>query len=106
MAIRLRCDPSGTVEGDLDAAARILGGAGRAVALTGAGISVESGIPDFRSAGGLWDVFDPMEYATLSGFLRDPEKSWRFFRELGKLAIGRTPNPAHHALARLESGGK
>ncbi len=106
MAIQVRCDPSGTVEGDLDAAARILAEAGHAVALTGAGISVESGIPDFRSAGGLWEVFDPMEYATLSGFLRDPAKSWRFFRELGKLAIGRTPNPAHRALAQLESAGR
>ena len=52
------------------------------VALTGAGISVESGIPDFRSADGLWSRFDPMEYATLSCFVNEPEKAWRLYREL------------------------
>jgi NAD-dependent deacetylase len=76
------------------------------VALTGAGISVESGVPHFRSAGGLWEVFDPMEYATLSGFLRDPEKAWKLYRALGETLKGKTHNPAHAALAELEEKGK
>ncbi len=87
-------------------AAEALGRARRAVALTGAGISVESGIPDFRSPGGLWSVFDPEEYATLRCFLRDPAKSWRFFRALGTTLWGKHPNAAHAALARLELAGR
>lgn len=47
------------------------------LALTGAGISVESGIPDFRSAGGLWSKYNPEEYATITAFSEDPEKVWR-----------------------------
>lgn len=87
-------------------AGEALGRARRAVALTGAGISVESGIPDFRSPGGLWSVFAPEEYATLGCFLRDPAKSWRLFRALGKNLSGREPNAAHAALARLEAAGR
>jgi len=75
------------------------------VALTGAGISVESGIPDFRSPGGLWTVFRPEEYATLSAFRADPAKAWRLYRALGAALLGRRPNPAHAALARLEDAG-
>lgn len=78
----------------------------RIVALTGAGISVESGIPDFRSPGGLWSVFDPLEYATLTCFREDPEKAWRLYRALGRSLAGCEPNPAHRALARLESAGR
>jgi NAD-dependent deacetylase len=75
------------------------------VALTGAGISVESGIPDFRSPGGLWTVFRPEEYATLSAFRADPAKAWRLYRALGAALVGRLPNPGHAALARLEEAG-
>ncbi len=89
----------------LETAAEAIGSARHGVALTGAGISVESGIPDFRSAGGLWSVFDPMEYATLSCFLRDPAKAWRLYRALGRSVEGKTPNAAHAALARLEREG-
>jgi NAD-dependent deacetylase len=75
------------------------------VVLTGAGVSTESGIPDFRSADGIWAQYDPMEYATIGAFRRDPVKVWDFYaRRLGVLQAAR-PNPAHLALARLEAAG-
>ncbi len=72
------------------------------VALTGAGISVESGIDDFRSPGGLWSKFPPDEYGTISVFHRQPEKSWKLFRALGRGLVGKKPNQAHDILAQLE----
>ena len=75
------------------------------VALTGAGVSTESGIPDFRSAGGIWAQFDPYEVASIDGFRRDPERVWEFYGlRLGVLRDAR-PNPAHLALAQLEREG-
>lgn len=78
----------------------------RAVALTGAGISVESGIPDFRSRDGLWSRYDPMEYATISAFKRDPAKVWVMLREMDDILVRARPNPAHQALAELEQRGR
>jgi NAD-dependent deacetylase len=76
------------------------------VALTGAGVSTESGIPDFRSAGGIWASFDPYEVASIGAFRRDPAKVWEFYAlRLDVLADAR-PNAAHHALARLEDAGR
>lgn len=75
------------------------------VALTGAGASVESGIPDFRSAGGLWDKFDPMEYATIQAFKRDPQRVWNMLHELEGTLGKSQPNAGHRALARLEEAG-
>lgn len=72
------------------------------VALTGAGISVNSGIADFRSPGGLWSRFSPEEYATIDVFQRNPEKAWELYRELGKGLVGKKPNRGHKALAELE----
>ncbi len=86
--------------------ARIIGNSRRAVALTGAGISVESGIPDFRSKGGLWERFDPMEFATIQAFRRNPAKVWAMLREMEALIQAARPNPAHLALAALEAQGK
>src|SRR5947209_4802283 len=75
------------------------------VVLTGAGVSTESGIPDFRSAGGIWAQFDPFEVASIDAFRRDPARVWEFYSlRLGVLADAR-PNPAHEALARLEDAG-
>jgi NAD-dependent protein deacetylase/lipoamidase len=76
------------------------------VALTGAGISVPSGIPDFRTPGeGLWEKVDPMEVAHIDSFRRDPARFWSFYRprlhSLGEVE----PNPAHEALAELERRG-
>jgi NAD-dependent deacetylase len=75
------------------------------VALTGAGVSTESGIPDFRSAGGIWAQYDPCEVASIEGFRRDPERVWEFYGlRLGMLSEAK-PNAAHLALAQLEHEG-
>jgi NAD-dependent deacetylase len=76
------------------------------VALTGAGISVPSGIPDFRTPGtGLWANVDPMEVAHIDVFRRDPERFWRFYGDRFQTLEHKQPNAGHHALARLEQAG-
>ena len=85
--------------------AELLAGAEHAVVLTGAGVSTESGIPDFRSAGGVWTENNPMEVATLSVFLAEPERFWGFHRPRIDLLAGHEPNPAHEAVAELERRG-
>ena len=83
----------------------LIGSASHAVVLTGAGVSVESGIPDFRSPGGRWEIFSPDEYATYQVFENEPEKAWRLFRAIEEKLLPARPNPAHKALARLEDRG-
>ncbi len=86
-------------------AARIVYQAKRTLALTGAGISVESGIPDFRSPDGLWERFDPLEYATIEAFRANPEKVWCMLQEVSVLLDRARPNRAHTGLGRLQEMG-
>ena len=86
-------------------AARLLAGRRNAVALTGAGISVESGIPSFRGAQGMWAKYDPMEYATLHAFMQSPRKVWDMLSEMVCVCGGAAPNAAHKGLAALEKMG-
>ncbi|MFZ0135403.1 MAG: NAD-dependent deacylase [Desulfobacterales bacterium] len=75
------------------------------VALTGAGISAESGIPTFRSKDGLWEKYDPMVYASIEVFRRDPSKYWQIRGEFIRNYDTYVPNAAHHALVELEQMG-
>ena len=78
----------------------------RVVALTGAGVSVPSGIPDFRTPGkGLWAKVDPMAVATIDAFHRDTKRFWDFYRPRFHDLADKEPNSAHEALAELERRG-
>ena len=90
-----------------DRVADLIINAKRVVVFTGAGVSTESGIPDFRSPGGIWERFDPEDF-TYQKFVRDPEtrkKQWQMLRG-GDLATEPEPNPAHYAIAELDRLGK
>ncbi len=91
----------------LERAKECLRSASRCVAFTGAGISVPSGIPDFRSAKtGLWAHFDPMEVASLSAFREQPEAFFNWLEPLAVNILKAAPNPAHNALADLQKAGR
>ncbi len=90
-------------EAALAEAAILLRRAGRGIAFTGAGISVESGIPHFRGKGGLWTLFDPYRVASIQQFRQDPSDYWTY--SLGYRRTGAQPNPAHRALVALEKAG-
>jgi NAD-dependent deacetylase len=91
----------------INRAAKDLASAGHVVALTGAGISIESGIPPFRGKGGLWERFDPMEIAHIDAFLRNPAKVWNILvKEMKEIVDAALPNDGHKGLVKLEQIGK
>src|SRR2546423_7597533 len=90
---------------DASALARLIRANQPCVVLTGAGVSTESGIRDFRSRTGIWAEFDPAEYASLSAFRADPAKVWRFYKPRIAMLTDAEPNAAHFALAALEQAG-
>jgi NAD-dependent deacetylase len=86
--------------------AELIRAASSAVVLTGAGVSVPSGIPDFRTPGsGLWANVDPMEVAHVDAWRRDPDRFWSFYGDRFASLVGKQPNEAHSALAELERRG-
>ena len=91
---------------DLLHAAELWRRARRPVALTGAGISVPSGIPDFRSPGGLWSRYDPQEVASIQALHFNPLGVWEFLLDAVLIFSRARPNPAHDALAELERAGR
>jgi NAD-dependent deacetylase len=91
--------------GDYKAIAKLIKEKGYMVAFTGAGISVDSGIPAFRGGQGLWEKYDPMEYAEIRAFYHNPEKVWVMLREMSEVIFESKPSPAHLALGALEKKG-
>lgn len=90
----------------VQSAAKLIQSAHRGVVLTGAGISTPSGIPDFRSNSGLWKRYNPFEVASLSAFRYRPEKFFAWLRMIALEIESAEPNPAHIAIAQLETMGK
>ena len=90
---------------DYQKVAELIKEKGYVVAFTGAGISVDSGIPAFRGGQGLWEKYDPMEYAHIRAFSSNPEKVWVMLREMSKVIFDSKPSPAHMALNDLEKKG-
>jgi NAD-dependent deacetylase len=94
------------LESSLAKAAELIQSRRRGVVFTGAGISVPSGVPDFRSAStGLWNQFDPMEVASLSAFRYRPDAFFNWLQPLVTKILAAQPNSAHTAITRLQAAG-
>ncbi len=93
-------------EKKIEKAVKIIQESRNIVVFSGAGISTESGIADFRSEGGLWTRYDPSIFANYYYFMQDPEPFWTMHREVESLMKDAKPNPAHYAIAELEKMGK
>lgn len=100
--MEIRVEPEDSMNELIDIAAKELKKSKRAVALTGAGISVESDIPPFRGKGGLWEKYNPDEYAHVLAFKSNPGKVWIMLKEMIDTIRVAKPNLAHVALAELE----
>ena len=98
--------PDSAVSARAGQLAELLMDARNAVVLTGAGVSVPSGIPDFRTPGtGLWEKVDPMEVAHIESWRRDPQRFWSFYGDRFVSLVDKQPNEAHLAVAELERRG-
>lgn len=98
---------AGQVTSAAEELAGLIAASDRVVALTGAGVSVPSGIPDFRTPGkGLWAKVDPMAVATIDAFHSDTKRFWDFYRPRFHDLADKEPNPAHTVLAELERRGR
>ena len=86
-------------------AAKTIANSKNCIALSGAGISAESGIPTFRSKGGLWNDYDPTIYASIETFMKDPSKYWSIRSDFIRNYNDYIPNEGHNTLARLEASG-
>jgi NAD-dependent deacetylase len=93
------------VHGDARTLADLIRAEQPCVVLTGAGVSTESGIPDFRSPSGLWAQFDPLDYGSIQAFREDPARVWEFYAPRFSMLASAAPNAAHLALAELERLG-
>src|SRR5437762_11708516 len=92
----------------IELAAHLVRHARRAIAFTGAGISTESGIPDFRSPGGIWTKYDPEEF-TYQNFVANRahrERYWKMSMDIHPVLAAAQPNAAHYAVAELERRGR
>jgi len=98
--------PEQSLDHNLEIVRNRVASAANILVISGAGISAESGIPTFRTGGGLWDKFNPLDFATREAFKRDPVKVWKWYDERRQNAAAAQPNPAHIALAGLEQAGK
>jgi NAD-dependent deacetylase len=90
----------------IELAAEILRSTRAGIAMTGAGVSAESGIPTFRGKDGLWTKLDPVKVSSIDTFLADPSAYWQAARERGSIALAAKPNPGHQALAAMEAAGR
>ncbi|MFX0085936.1 MAG: NAD-dependent deacetylase [Candidatus Hodarchaeota archaeon] len=91
-----------SIEENIKTAAKLIHKSKYIVVFTGAGISTESGISDFRSPSGLWSRYDPGEYAEYRAFLNHPEKFWTMHKEMSQTVLEAEPNQAHKSLVKLE----
>ncbi|EDR22789.1 NAD-dependent deacetylase, putative [Entamoeba dispar SAW760] len=94
------------IENSCKSLARVISRSKHVVVLTGAGISVSAGIPDFRSRNGMWKRYEPKIYGSYENFIKRPEMFWKMCSELRKYTEGKKPTKAHFALRKLEEIGK